>query len=70
MFEQIWALAPVKHGRYLHIMHELMKLLENGSLTAGKADSVFPLSKAREAYRQISGAQRAKQVGRIVLKVE
>ena len=70
MFEQIWALAPVKHGRYLHVMHELMRLLENGSLIAGKGDTLFPLARAREAYRQITGPQRAKHVGRIVLKVE
>jgi hypothetical protein len=51
-------------------MHELMRLLENGSLIAGKGDTLFPLARAREAYRQITGPQRAKHVGRIVLKVE
>ena len=70
MFEQVWALAPVKQGRYLHIMHEIMKMLENGSLAAGKGDTVFPLAQAREAYRQITGSRRATKVGRVVLKVE
>ena len=63
LFEQSWILSGTQHGRYLHVMTDLVDKLANGEIRPRIART-FPLEQIRKAHRELE----VSTVGAVVIK--
>jgi len=63
LFESCWLLAPDQHGRYLHILTDLMEKLSNGQIKCHIAQT-FPLEQIKEAHQLLERTE----IGKIIIK--
>jgi Zinc-binding dehydrogenase len=64
LFPQTWLLAPQYHGKYMHILSDLLENTSRGILKPHIRPTRFTLDKIRQAHREMASPG----VGKVVLR--
>jgi len=66
LFDHTWVLSGANHGRYLHILQEVMAQLSKGTLSAAQPMHTYTVGQTREAHRSLSSPPSSQ--GRTIVK--
>lgn len=64
LFEQVWLLASKQHGKYLHIIRDILGKLASGAIKSDVTD-VFSIDKIKKAHQSVID----NKIGKVIIKM-
>lgn len=66
LFPEVWLMAPTQHGRYMHMLRDVMDKVASGQLTPMVQSKMYPVDKIRQAHRDVQSGK----MGNVVIRFD